>query len=179
MPNLLPAASHKKLQSALKSGRMPKYGKPGFDDAYDVYMDLWIALGSDATRKLASEPRREVGSLINFWNALPTDGMLIGVVVNNAPLVPVALAAATSMKLPRHARILEQTLAYIPPTLMKLSIDKRLAWTETPEAAPSIKKLEKLEETAQSESLVNGIMEACLKRTLAEPDEFFKTSQKK
>src|SRR5689334_14087439 len=99
MPKL-PADAHRKLAAAMVTGTIPEYGQPGYDDFFDVYGDLGVSLDGDWARAAASPARRHVSALSDLWNAIPADGLLVGVACNQPGVVAAAIDAVTAMKLP-------------------------------------------------------------------------------
>jgi hypothetical protein len=171
----LPASMHHKLRAALAPGRIPKTDDPGYDDVFDIWGELWTTIGNAWEDPLQSRTRRHVAALVDLWSAIPPDGLLVGVAVNQPEVVPVAIEAAEAMELPHVRPMLEQISDCIPPEVLFIDdVEDRLSWYQEEEHEPLAERLAELEEEAQDGPFASELMLACLNRTLAEPREFFR-----
>lgn len=172
--NKLPATSLSNLKSALASGSIPDFGQPGYDDLFDVWDELGMSLAEDWANAKASPARREVSALTDLHNSIAPDGVLVGVICNQAPVVAPAIAAAASMRLPAVAELLKELAGHIPATILEMDDpEDRLNWYDSPEGVEHSEALEDLEERLQHERIVTDLMLACCRRVINESAEFF------
>lgn len=176
MSKKLPKAKHNKLVKALSSGRLPDHGEPGYNDVYDIFGDLSIALGEVWTDKNASPVRRHVSALVDFWSAIAFDGLRVGVACNQPHVVPAAIEAAGRLKLPALKRVLTRVQRHIPPSILALEDpEDRLNWYDSRDGEAHARALEELEAEIQDPRLADRLILTILRQTLDEPAEFYRT----
>lgn len=84
--------------------------------------------------------------------------------------------SAAAMKLKVAPPVLAQVAKCMPQELPKLDdVEARLAWYESPKCEPLAENLDELEERIDEADFATELMEACFRRLLAEPGEFFKS----
>src|SRR5690349_9332483 len=81
MPKL-PAAMLRKAKKAMPSGKVPENGEQGYDEFYDLVGELSMAFNGSWERPKAGAAVRQVSALVDLWSAIPADGLLVGVAVN-------------------------------------------------------------------------------------------------
>ena len=172
----LPAPTHERLRKALASGNLPEDpAEPGYNDVYDIYGELWESLAGAWERSGESPARRHVSALIDVWSAIPTDGLLVGVAVNQPEVVAAAIEAARFMKLKTCAELLARIHECIPGEVSSRSEPtSRHEWYDGGKKGRKLAaQLEELEGIAQDGEFGTELLEACFRRVLAEPAEFF------
>jgi hypothetical protein len=175
MPRRMPAETLPQLRAALASGKVPGYGEPGDDVTSEVWGDGLPNILQDAWRKPKnSAARRHVSALCDFWGNICMDGLIVGVAINDPGLVAAAQEAAAAMKLKKAQGILDKVAVCVPAQVTKLkSVDKRLAWYQSPKNEPLVAKLDKLDARINENDFIVELQEAIFRRLLAEPAEFF------
>jgi len=172
---MLPAAAHAKLSKALAAGTLPDEGDAGDDDVSEIHMDLASALDSAWSDPNASTPRRHVSALIDFWLAVPGDGLLVGVAVNQPGVVAAAIKAAQDLKLPGVLTKLKKIQPHIPAKVLDIDdAEERFAWYESAKGQAHAEALEDLESDLEEAGFINEIVLAPLLLALKHPAEFFK-----
>jgi hypothetical protein len=170
----LPAETRTTLQAALASGKLP--GDPddaGYDDVYSAFGELAEALGEAWADPKATPTQRSVAALLGFWEAIPWDGLVVGIAANQPGVVGVALAAAKSMKLPVVAQYLKEVQSHIPAVVIEMDdCVPRNNWYQTPDGEKHAAALEKLEHEIQEGEFGTELLLGALQRVLAEPKDF-------
>ncbi len=170
----LPRSALKKFTVGISRGGIPEPNDTGYDDFFDAWRDLWTTLGEDWSKAKVGAARREVAALVEFSQAVPVDGLVIGSACNQPGIVPVALAAARSMKLPELAAQFEKIAAHIPEAVPELDDPgDRMEWYKSKAGKSHASALDKLEDRVQDEDITVPLMLACVRRIIAEPNEFF------
>ncbi len=172
MPKL-PAANLAKLKTAFASNHFPDDG-PDADFLYDFVSELHYSTAEDAFEPGPRSARRDVSILLNIWDSIPCDGMITGVFMNQAELVPEAIAIASELGLREQAKLLQQGLALFPAHLVDgHDIHARLEWFRSPEGESVSDEIDQLGDTLEEWEHRGPVYEACLRRVLAEPAQFF------
>lgn len=170
----LPATAHAKLAAAFASGKIPDGGDPGYNDFWDIYSDLEPALDDDWANPAASTARRHVSALVSLGNAIPADGLTVGVACNQPGIVAVAIEAADAMNLASIRPTLAKIQACIPPNILALDdAGDRQEWYGSPVGEPLAEKLEAIEQEDEEGELGTVLLEAAVRRVLAQPRESF------
>jgi len=170
----LSAQDHAKLRTAFASGKVPEYGEPGYNDFFDLFGELTVAVGGEWENPKSSSSRREVAALVDFWSAICTEGLLLGVAVNQPDLLAAAKEVAASMNLSACMSVFDRVQKCIPPEVQAITeVDARLRWYEAKKNAKFGRTLETLEEEASEGEFGTELLEACMRRILAKPAEFF------
>lgn len=172
MPKL-PTADLAKLKSAFALNRFPD-DSPEADFLYGFVAELHYSTAEDAFEAGPRSARRDVSVLLNIWDALPCDGMVTGVFINQAELVPKAIAIASELGLHEQAKLLQRGLALFPTHLVEgHDINTRFEWFQSPEGEAVSDEIERLGEKLEEWEYRGPVYEACFRRVLAEPTEFF------
>jgi hypothetical protein len=166
------------LKQVVAAGKLPEPEDSIYNEVFDVWGDLLSEFGGEWEKASASKARREVSALVDFWSAIPTDGLVIGIAVNQPGVVATAIDAAKSMKLASLVPLLEQIKKHIPSTVVAMSdVDKRMEWYESAKGESHAAQLGELEEVAQEQAeFGTAIMLGCFRRLTEEPGEFFEKS---
>ena len=172
----LPAAVHAKLSKALSGGKLPDFGEDGYDDLYNAFGELWGALGDEWSKPGTSPARRNIAALVEFWSAIPGDGVLVGVAINMPGVLPIAIDAATEMKLNAVRDGLRKVKSHVPEEVVALEdVDDRLEWYNSAKGKKHAARLEAIEEEIQAdEAFGTELLLGVMKRVVAERGEFFR-----
>jgi len=170
----LPRSTLRKFEAGIAQGTIPEPDDAAHDGFFSAWSDLWTSLGEDWSKAQASRARREVAALVELSNAVPGDGLVVGIACNQPRLVELAIDAAGSMKQAKLLTALKKIATHIPDAVMSLDHPgARLEWYESRAGKAHAAALEKLEERVQDEDITNSLMLACVRRVIAEPEEFF------
>lgn len=170
----LPAAARAKLSSALASGKLPDFDDESYNDVYDIFGDLWNALGDEWSQPDASPARRHVAALVELWSTIPSDGLTVGVGVNQPELPAAAVQAAAELKLPKVLALLKRIQKHIPAEVASIDdVEQRLTWYQSDKGEDHAAALEELEQECQDGEFGEELMLGALRRVLAEPAEYF------
>lgn len=175
---LAPWPLHESLREWKNRRCLPKEGEPGHDAFFDGQGDLANLFGAGdflgPAAKLTVHQRR-AGAMLAFSNAMPWDGLVVGVVVNQPELLRHVREAATALKLKRVSSLVAKMLAILPAAVFKLrSGDQRLTCLDND---PRTLKLSALEDSALAENARCDMMVAATRIILDHPEEFFKPAK--
>lgn len=150
-------------------------GDPGYEAYWDATTELWTLYGEKdfggGIGKLTDAQRR-VGALLSVANAVPCDGLVTGVVVNEGDKVKHAIEAAKALGLKDVTRALDKLVSLVPKVLWTKDADARWDWSQNNDKA--VEKIAELEETDLFEDARQSMMRAAIALALEHPDEFFK-----
>ena len=128
---------------------------------------------ADFGRNIAklTDAQRRVGALLSIANAVPADGLVTGVLVNEADKVKHAVEAAKALGLKDVTRALDKLLSLTPKELWSMDADARYEWSQSDEK--NVEKIAKLEETDLFEDARQTMMRAAVSLALDHAEEFF------
>ena len=172
----LPNQMYSNLKAALASGKLPEDSSTReYDVVYDTFGELAQSLLDDWTKPSVSQTRREVSALVGFWEAIPFDGVLIGVAVNQPAIVPASIQAAKSMRLGSVTTLLEEMQSHVPASVIDIEdAEGRIEWYESEDGRGSAAALAQIEEKLNEGDFAEQLLLGVFQRVLAEPEEFFK-----
>ncbi len=171
-----------RLHSSLiewKSRRcLPEEGEPGYDAFFTAASSLVALYGArdfvGTADKLTTHQRR-AGAMLAFSNAMPWDGLVIGVIVNQPEVIAHVREAAAALNLRRVASLITKMRTLIPPgVFQQSSVDDRMASLD---ADPNTAKLHALEDSDLAEDARCDMMVAAMRLVLDHPEEFFKSAK--
>jgi hypothetical protein len=142
-------------------------------DAVDALVEVGEALG-DAWRDPQESPvRRRVAALVSFHNALPFDGILTGVAVNQPGVIAVGIEAAQAEGAVELVGYLKEIAGCIPAELVSLEdVEQRLSYYDSDAGQRLASRLQHLAGRYYDDGHSTRLMKVCLQRVLRQPTEF-------
>jgi hypothetical protein len=170
----LSRSMRKNLAKWTDRSSIPEPGDRSYNHFFDLYGEL-TAIWDDedlAPESKLTATQHGVAALITFGSAVPTDGICVGVVVNEQFALPQARLAAESFGLTQSVSFLDAVISAIPPeVLASLDQDVRIVWYEAnTELAQTI---DELADSEEGRAALTEMMLTAMNTVAQHPEEFF------